>query len=150
MNILITGGSRGIGAACVKTLTSEGHKVAFFYRQNQNAAEALAKEIAAAYNTTVAAAFFVDRPTQILTLSSGNPSDTKAEAEKHKNEWSLTFRLGEKGTDKPLYDAELQSRASVRVVPCELFDMTPVRVTSALPGEVTSLRATFTLADPNE
>ncbi|MBR5741033.1 MAG: VCBS repeat-containing protein, partial [Firmicutes bacterium] len=112
--------------------------------------DTLAKEIAAAYNTTVAAAYFIDRPTEILTLSSGNPSDTKAEAEKHKNEWSLTFRLGEKGTDKPLYDAELQSRASVRVVPCELFDMTPVRVTSALPGEVTSLRATFTLADPNE
>ena len=53
MNILITGGSRGIGAACVRTLAKEGHKVAFFYRQNRSAAEALVKE-------TGALAFSVD------------------------------------------------------------------------------------------
>lgn len=47
MNILITGGSRGIGAACVRVLAKEGHKVAFFYRQNNSAAEALAKETGA-------------------------------------------------------------------------------------------------------
>ena len=44
MNILITGGSRGIGAACVKMLAKEGHKVAFFYRNNRDAAEEVAKE----------------------------------------------------------------------------------------------------------
>ena len=47
MNILITGGSRGIGAACVKSLTGEGNRVAFFYRTSQDAAEALAKETGA-------------------------------------------------------------------------------------------------------
>ena len=47
MKILVTGGSRGIGAACVKILSQEGHKVAFFYRQNRSAAEALAKETGA-------------------------------------------------------------------------------------------------------
>jgi len=30
---LVTGGSRGIGAAVVKRLAQEGLKVAFFYRQ---------------------------------------------------------------------------------------------------------------------
>ena len=44
MNILITGGSRGIGAACVKTLANEGHNVAFFYRNHKEAAENVAQE----------------------------------------------------------------------------------------------------------
>ncbi len=47
MNILITGGSRGIGAACVKTLAKEGHKVAFFYRNNKEAAEQVAMKCGA-------------------------------------------------------------------------------------------------------
>jgi hypothetical protein len=112
--------------------------------------DTLAKEIAAAYNTTVAAALFIDRPTEIMTLSSAGPEEKRAEAEKHTNEWSLTIRIGEKTAGKPLYDAAIQSRASVTVVPCELFDMTPVRLTSPLPGEVVSLRTTLTLAEPKE
>ncbi len=32
MNVLITGGSRGIGAACVKAFTDRGDRVAFLYR----------------------------------------------------------------------------------------------------------------------
>ena len=39
MNILITGGSRGIGAACVRHFCSLGDRVAFFYRSNHAAAE---------------------------------------------------------------------------------------------------------------
>ena len=42
MNILITGGSRGIGRACVERFTRDGHKVAFLYKSNTEAAEALA------------------------------------------------------------------------------------------------------------
>ncbi len=105
----------------------------------------LAKEIAAAYNVTAEAAMLTDRPTEILTLSSGDPTETKAEAERHKGEYSLRIRLGEKDRDKPLYDAEVQSRASVRVLPSELFDETPIRLTSPLPGETTSLHATLFL-----
>jgi len=41
---LITGGSRGIGRACVARLVSEGAKVAFVYQSNQAAAESLAAE----------------------------------------------------------------------------------------------------------
>ena len=41
MNILITGGSRGIGRACVERFAHDGHAVAFLYKSNDTAAEAL-------------------------------------------------------------------------------------------------------------
>lgn len=42
--ILISGGSRGIGAALVKGLCADGHRVAFLYRSSKAAAEAVAAE----------------------------------------------------------------------------------------------------------
>ena len=36
--ILITGGSRGIGRACVELFASQGHSVAFIYNQNHTEA----------------------------------------------------------------------------------------------------------------
>lgn len=47
MNVLITGGSRGIGAACVRAFTAQGDRVAFFYRNSDVLAEQLAKETGA-------------------------------------------------------------------------------------------------------
>ena len=44
---LITGGSRGIGAAIVRALTDKGWRVAFCYRSNQEAAEQLSRETGA-------------------------------------------------------------------------------------------------------
>lgn len=41
MNILITGGSRGIGRACVERFTRDGHAVAFLYKSNDTAANEL-------------------------------------------------------------------------------------------------------------
>jgi len=38
---IVTGGSRGIGRACVERLAAEGAKVAFVYQSNQQAADAL-------------------------------------------------------------------------------------------------------------
>lgn len=38
MNVLITGGSRGIGRACVEKFAAEGHKVTFFYHSNDASA----------------------------------------------------------------------------------------------------------------
>jgi 3-oxoacyl-[acyl-carrier protein] reductase len=42
---LVTGGSRGIGRACVARLVAEGAKVALVYRGNRQAAESLAAEL---------------------------------------------------------------------------------------------------------
>lgn len=43
-NVLITGGSRGIGAACVRAFCKQGDRVAFLYRTSQSVALALAEE----------------------------------------------------------------------------------------------------------
>jgi 3-oxoacyl-[acyl-carrier protein] reductase len=45
---LVTGGSRGIGRACVARLAAEGAKVAFVYQNNQAAAESLVAELGGA------------------------------------------------------------------------------------------------------
>lgn len=45
--ILITGGSRGIGAACVRAFCEEGHRVAFIYQKNKEVAEQLCAETGA-------------------------------------------------------------------------------------------------------
>lgn len=42
MRILISGGARGIGAACVRKFASDGHSVAFIYRSAHEAAQRLA------------------------------------------------------------------------------------------------------------
>jgi len=42
---LVTGGSRGIGRACVARLVAEGAKVALLYHRNQEAAEKLLEEL---------------------------------------------------------------------------------------------------------
>ncbi len=44
MNVLVTGGSRGIGAATVKRFAELGHKVAFVYNKNEEAAQRVADE----------------------------------------------------------------------------------------------------------
>lgn len=47
MKILITGGSRGIGAECVRAFCEQGDRVAFLYRNSQSHAEQLAIETGA-------------------------------------------------------------------------------------------------------
>ena len=45
--VLITGGSRGIGAACVRAFCEDGDRVAFFYRNAAESAQLLAQETGA-------------------------------------------------------------------------------------------------------
>ncbi len=47
MKVLITGGSRGIGEACVRAFSQKGDSVAFLYRSNHERAKALALETGA-------------------------------------------------------------------------------------------------------
>ena len=46
--IVITGGSRGIGAAAVERFAEQGHRVYFFYEKNHEAARAVAAKTGAA------------------------------------------------------------------------------------------------------
>ena len=47
MKVLITGGSRGIGAACVRAFCRRGDRVVFIYRVSEDAARALEQETGA-------------------------------------------------------------------------------------------------------
>jgi 3-oxoacyl-[acyl-carrier protein] reductase len=47
MNVLVTGGSRGIGAAIVKLFSDRGNKVAFVYNKSDDAAESIASQCGA-------------------------------------------------------------------------------------------------------
>lgn len=47
MKVLITGGSRGIGAACVRAFCKRGDRVAFLYHKSEESARELAKETGA-------------------------------------------------------------------------------------------------------
>jgi 3-oxoacyl-[acyl-carrier protein] reductase len=47
MKVLVTGGSRGIGAACVREFVKNGDTVAFIYRSNDAAAEELCAQTGA-------------------------------------------------------------------------------------------------------
>ena len=47
MRILITGGTRGIGASCVEAFCAEGHSLAFIYKSNHEAANALTQKCGA-------------------------------------------------------------------------------------------------------
>ena len=46
-NVLITGGSRGIGAACVKLFCEKGYNVTFTYNKSEDAARSMAAETGA-------------------------------------------------------------------------------------------------------
>lgn len=46
-HVVITGGSRGIGAAAVELFSARGHRVTFFYKENHEAASALAERTGA-------------------------------------------------------------------------------------------------------
>ena len=47
MKVLITGGSRGIGRACVERFAADGHTVTFFYRADEEAAARVSSETGA-------------------------------------------------------------------------------------------------------
>src|SRR5689334_11609299 len=65
---LVTGGSRGIGAAIVRALAEAGAAVAINYRERKAAADALAAAIAAAGGRAVAIGADVSRGDDVAQL----------------------------------------------------------------------------------
>ena len=65
---LVTGGSRGIGAAIARDLAAHGAKVAVNYAANRDAAEAVVAEIGAAGGTAVAIGGDVADPEQATAM----------------------------------------------------------------------------------
>ena len=72
---IVTGGSRGIGKACVLTLAKGGAKVAFVYRGSEDAAKALEAEVAAAGGTAKAWQADVADPTAADRVVAGVLAD---------------------------------------------------------------------------
>ena len=77
-NVLITGGSRGIGAACVRRFAQAGHRVWFLYEKEHEAAAAVAEETGAAAicadvsdGEAVKAAFWKCPDVDILVCNAG-------------------------------------------------------------------------------
>jgi len=73
---LVTGGSRGIGRGIVLALAAEGAKVAFVFRGNQAAADALVQDVAKAGGTALA-----------LQADVADPAAAQQCAERLEKEW---------------------------------------------------------------
>lgn len=100
---LITGGSRGIGAAAVRAFVRAGYAVSFFYKKNAAAAEALAAETgAAAIRCDVADTEAVERavaalpPVDVLVNNAGI-SHVGLISQITPQEWDRLFAVNVKG-----------------------------------------------------
>ena len=76
--VLVTGGSRGIGAAVVRAFARRGHRVSFLYEKNEAAAGLVSQETGAAAlradvadKAAVEAAFREIGPVDILVNNAG-------------------------------------------------------------------------------
>ena len=76
--VVITGGSRGIGAAAVELFAAQGHRVYFLYEKNHDAARAVSEKTGAtaiccdvANSTSVGEAFSVIGDVDILICNAG-------------------------------------------------------------------------------
>ena len=65
---LITGGSRGIGAACVRTFAEDGYAVAFLYKSSEEKAKALVQSLRAEGLDVAAYQCDVADPAQVRTV----------------------------------------------------------------------------------
>ena len=64
-NILITGGSRGIGAANVRRLAREGHRVCFVYKESIETAHSLTRVLQAEGCDVIGVQCDVRQPSQV-------------------------------------------------------------------------------------
>ena len=101
--IMITGGSRGIGAAAVRRFAAAGHRVFFLYEKEHEAANAVAAESGAsaicadvAYRSAVEQAFAISGPVDILVCNAGI-SRTGLMSMMSGEEWDRIFDVNVKG-----------------------------------------------------
>ena len=101
--IVVTGGSRGIGAAAVKRFASKGHKVFFLYEQNHDAANAVAAATGAtpiccdvADGAAVQAAFDRIGDVDILICNAGI-CNTGLMSSLPETDWDRLFAVNVKG-----------------------------------------------------
>ncbi|MDF2829381.1 MAG: yjgI1 [Mycobacterium sp.] len=100
---LVTGGSRGIGAAIVRRLAADGAAVAFTYSSSAERAESLAAEVSAGGRTVVA-----------IKADSGDVSATRGAVEE------AVAQLG--GLDVLVNNAGVAHGAPIESFPVEEFD----------------------------
>ena len=67
-NIVITGGSRGIGAAMVRLLARDGHRICFLYRESIETARSLSRLLQAEGCDVTAVQCDISRPGQVRTI----------------------------------------------------------------------------------
>ena len=101
--VLITGGSRGIGAAAVRAFCSAGAQVAFFYEKSREAAEQLSRETGAAAiccdvseEAAVQAAFVALPPVDVL-VNNAAISHTGLISGITPTQWDRLFAVNVKG-----------------------------------------------------
>lgn len=103
MHILITGGSRGIGAAAVRAFSRRGDAVTFFYAANDAAAQAVAAETgASAIRCDVADAAAVKNavsrlPQVDVLVNNAGISHTGLISQITEDEWDRLFAVNVKG-----------------------------------------------------
>ena len=71
MNIIVTGGSRGIGAAAVTHFSAQGHRVRFLYEKNHAAAQA----VSAATGAEAVCCDVADKDAVTAALADFGPAD---------------------------------------------------------------------------
>ena len=101
--VLITGGSRGIGAAAVEAFAARGDKVFFLYEKNHAAAQAVSEKTGAtaiccdvADGAAVAAAFRQVGDVDILVCNAGI-SSVGLMSQLPENDWNRIFDVNVKG-----------------------------------------------------
>ena len=102
-NVVITGGSRGIGAAAVALFARNGHRVTFLYEKNHEAAQAVAEKTGAtaiccdvADHTAVKKAFAQIGDVDILICNAGIMHFAPINMVKE-DEWDRLFAVNVKG-----------------------------------------------------
>ena len=107
-HVLITGGSRGIGAAAVRAFVRSGYAVSFLYEKNDAAARALADETGAAAlrcdvadPEAVAAAVAAIPPVDVLVNNAGI-SHVGLISQISPEQWDRLFAVNVKGVYNPV------------------------------------------------